>query len=175
MNTPGLFSRIRLGRFPQITPSGILVKNGGFLDKRDFLIKKTPSATSWCAIITLTWIITHHSTAGRLFYILQREPLKCGELYHKTDEKARKKREIFEKTFTYFCYQKQSRICLISWDEAHKIREAGVLNFKFGPVSLLRSAFTCTTADTAMAKTPMCTRSDRIIPKIITCCQVKKG
>lgn len=144
-------------------------------EKEEFFDKKKPPATSWCAIITLTQIITHHSTAGRQFCMLQREPLKRGGLYHKTDEKSSENREIFKKTSTLFRYQKQYCICLISWAEAHKIREAGGLSSKFGPVSLLRRAFTCTTADTALAKTPMCTRNSRIIPKITKHCQVKKG
>lgn len=108
-------------------------------------------------------------------FVCFRESLKHNEPYHKTDEKSSENREIFKKTSTYFRYQKQYRICLISWAKAHKIREAGGLSLKFGPVSLLRRAFTCTTADTAMAKTPMCTRNDGIIPKIIKYCQVKKG
>ncbi len=70
--------------------------------------------------------------------MLQREPLKRGRLYHKTDEKSSENREIFKKTSTLFRYQKQYRICLISWAEAHKIRETGGLSLKLGPVSLLR-------------------------------------
>jgi len=107
--------------------------------------------------------------------MLQREPLKRGGLYHKTDEKSSENWDIFKKTSALFRYQKRYCICLISLAEAHKIRETGGLSSKFGPVSLLRRAFTCTTADTAMAKTPMCTRNGRIIPKIIRRCQVKKG
>ncbi len=122
--------------------------------------------------------VDHHppfNSRTAILYAPKGNPFKRDELYHKTAKKARKKSGVLQKTFTYFHYQKQCHICLISWLKAHKIREAGFLNFYFGPVSLLRSAFTCTTADTALAKTPMCTRSNRIIPKITKRCQVKKG